>query len=206
VTLAAEQHLLPSSTQLSHPRPIHVGIHVRSLRHIKASEKRATVSTLDDDVDLLSAQPTATSIAWNMSDFEIFADAARALQTWWQAHHGSSERRFRWLVFSDSEVLRAQLQRTWAPLASTIDLGSPSHTERSVGRDCNATYMEWLLLSKCELLVVSSSGFSMSAATHSEQLEQVAAVARSVRTGRQSITLYQPNRIAKSVHPASFDS
>lgn len=201
VTSEADRLLLALSTSQQPKgsrRTVHVGIHVRAFRYLKSTGK--VDAALYDDADLISS---SSQTAWNASDFKVYADAARALQTWWQTRH-EPEQRFQWLVFTDSEALRGELQRAWSPRASSISLGSPGHTHYSVDRDCNATYMEWLLFTKCDLLVVSSSGFSMSAATYSEQIEQVAAVFLSHKTGKASYALYAPNHIAKSMHPASF--
>ena len=194
-------------------RVVRVGIHVRGLRFLRS---RSANVTGRDDAEL---DPQHRSRDWNPAAFQLYADAARGLISWWQSRHPRESARFEWLVVADSDSLRSTLQRAWAPHARNFTVGSPLHIQ--VGKpsaqgesssECDATYTEWLLLSQCELLVVSPSGFSIAAATYSETIEHVALIGWKPFKGFHplqghgvaSYTLSSPDEIPWDFHPASF--
>ena len=109
---------------------------------------------------------------WQLADFEPFAKTARAIERKWRENHpGSSDLQFKWLVFSDSAKLRSLLQREWAPHAVRLDVGHPQHF--NTGQSCDVQTLEWLLLTRCDYIVASASGFSATAAAFSTRVQEM---------------------------------
>ena len=96
------------------------------------------------------------------ASFDVYAEAALALDRAYLRRHGPGAV-FKWVVFADSESLKLALARRWEKLAQ-IDLGQPSHSGCAAGA---TSRVEWLVLSKCDMLVISRSGFSETAAAYS---------------------------------------
>ena len=105
---------------------------------------------------------SAPRLQMEVAAFDAYADAALALERAYVRRHGPGAV-FKWVVFTDSAPLRLALETRWER-AALLDLGRPSHSGCAAGASAR---VEWLVLSKCDMLVVSRSGFSETAAAYS---------------------------------------
>ena len=161
-----------------------IGIHIRAARFNSgmASGGDTGAAHLNDDAVF---QPRGRKFQFLPSVFEPYADAARRLEhDYTDAHGANSSVIFKWIVLSDSVELRSELQRRWDH-AVPFDAGPVSResqkescsSESGQPDPSRVARVEWLVLTKCDLLVVSHSGFSFTAAAFREPLAPTTVVA-----------------------------
>ena len=139
-----------------------IGIHIRAGRFYKGLHPDYTCK--DDDV-FADGESSNSTCYMEPEEFDPYADAARDLEQQYSDKYGA-DHTFLWIVFTDSNALLPSLLKRW-DRAVPLKMGESSHS----GCDAEGTSrVEWLMLSKCDMLVVSKSGFSMTAASYAEPM------------------------------------
>ena len=139
-----------------------IGIHIRAGRFYKGLHPDYTCK--DDDV-FADGESSNSTCYMEPEEFDPYADAARDLEQQYSDKYGAGHT-FLWIVFTDSNALLPSLLERW-DRAVPLKMGESSHS----GCDAEGTSrVEWLMLSKCDMLVVSKSGFSMTAASYAEPM------------------------------------
>eukprot|EP00040_Diaphanoeca_grandis_P013237 m.66978 g.66978 ORF g.66978 m.66978 type:complete len:416 (-) comp23752_c0_seq2:58-1305(-) len=167
-----------------------IGIHIRAMRYyiqlhpdIKTQQGVAVDNVFAEDARRSTHVDKLSQLDVDLEEFDSFARAAQRLEeNYKRVHNDGTSLVFKWIIFSDSRPLRAKLQQRWDH-AVDLDLGEPSHNGCTDG---GLARVEWLILSKCDMLVITDSGFSRSAAMFALPTPPIAVVF----TGRGKVRSY----------------
>ena len=200
VTAAPGSHPVNDETsshrQGGDTRAVVIGIHIRAVRFYKELQSGTSLTRDgtacyghdDSEFNRATEFETPDSPCYMKPEvFDPYADAARELERQYSDKHGAG-RTFKWIVFTDSNALLPRLLQRWDQ-AVPLNMGKSSHS----GCDAAGTsFVQWLMLSKCDMLVVSRSGFSMTAAVYADPMPPTVLV-QSNNNGGSSLTYMDEN-------------
>eukprot|EP00040_Diaphanoeca_grandis_P013239 m.67012 g.67012 ORF g.67012 m.67012 type:complete len:414 (-) comp23752_c0_seq7:58-1299(-) len=164
-----------------------MGIHIRAMRYYVGLHPESDThadSVFAHDARESKRRDTFSELNVDLKDYDPIANAATRLEESYIKKHSTNDTPlvFKWIIFSDSRSLRKKLQQRWEH-ATDLDMGEPSHNGCTDG---GLARVEWLILSKCDMLVITDSGFSRSAAMFALPTPPIAVVF----TGRGKVRSY----------------